>query len=88
MAIHLNRLNMRYIWYYILLGDLLLCDILPKRSGIFSFHSPTQNHPKISFVTTPTQPQLNSKDGVDTKMTLDHHPAPTQTQWHQYLNCS
>ena len=25
------------------------------------------------FVTTPTQPQLNSKVGCDTKMTLDHH---------------
>ena len=25
------------------------------------------------FVITPTQPQLNSKDGFDTKMTLEHH---------------
>ena len=25
------------------------------------------------IVTTPTQPQLNSKVGCDTKMTLDHH---------------
>ena len=26
------------------------------------------------IVTTPTQPQLNSKVGFDTKMTLDHPP--------------
>ena len=26
-----------------------------------------------TIVTTPTQPQLNSKVGFDTKMTLDHH---------------
>ena len=25
------------------------------------------------IITTPTQPQLNSKVGFDTKMTLDHH---------------
>ena len=37
--------------------------------------------------TTPTQPQLNSKVGCDTKMTLDH-PPPPQTQCHQYLSCS
>ena len=34
-----------------------------------------------SIVTTPTQPQLNSKVGCDTKMTLHHHyhhpPPPT-----------
>ena len=35
-------------------------------------------------VTTPTQPQLKSKVGVDTKMTLYHHPPTTQTQCHQY----
>ena len=28
------------------------------------------------IVTTPTQPQLNSKVGCDTKMTLIHHPPP------------
>ena len=27
-------------------------------------------------VTTPTQPQLNSKAGFDTKMTLHHHHTP------------
>ena len=34
------------------------------------------------FVTTPTQPQLNSKVGVNMKMTLHHHhhyPPPTTT---------
>ena len=43
------------------------------------------------IVTTPTQPQLNSKVGCDTKMTLDHHPPPPpppQTQCHQYISCS
>ena len=45
------------------------------------------------IVTTPTQPQLNSKAGFDMKMTLDHqHPTPTttttQTQCHWYLSCS
>ena len=41
------------------------------------------------IVTTPTQPQLNSKVGFDTKMTLDHHhpPPPPQTQFWQYLSC-
>ena len=42
------------------------------------------------IVTTPTQPQLNSKVAFDTKITLDHHPPPTtttQTQCHQYLSC-
>ena len=29
-----------------------------------------------TIVTTPTQPQLNSKVGFDTKMTLDHHHHP------------
>ena len=29
---------------------------------------------KETIVTTTTQPQLNSKVGFDTKMTLDHHP--------------
>ena len=38
------------------------------------------------IVTSPTQPQLNSKVGFDTKMTLEHHP-PTQTQCQQYLSC-
>ena len=38
--------------------------------------------PRYYFVTTPTQPQLNSKVGCDTKMTLFHHhhhhrPPPT-----------
>ena len=35
----------------------------------------------IQIVTTPTQPQLNSKVGCDTKMTLihHHHPPPTHT---------
>ena len=28
---------------------------------------------RILFVTNPTQPQLNSKVGIDMKMTLDHH---------------
>ena len=28
------------------------------------------------IVTTPTQPQLNSKVAFDTKITLDHHPPP------------
>ena len=32
----------------------------------------------LTFVTTPTQPQLNSKVGCDMKMTLIHHP-PTTT---------
>ena len=34
-----------------------------------------------AIVTTPTQPQLNSKVGFDMKMTLDHHhpPPPTHT---------
>ena len=43
------------------------------------------------FVTTPTQPQLNSKVGCDTKMTLIHQPQPpppTQTQCYQYLSYS
>ena len=46
---------------------------------------------ELHFVTAPTQPQLNLKVGFDTKMTLHHHhhpPPPTQTQCHQYLNCS
>ena len=30
----------------------------------------------ISIVTTPIQPQLNSKVGFDMKMTLDHPPPP------------
>ena len=42
----------------------------------------------LYIVPTPTQPQLNSKVGCDTKMTLDHHPPPPQTQCHQYLSCS
>ena len=44
----------------------------------------------IEIVTTPTQPQLNSKVGCDAKMTL-HHPSPTpttQTQCPPYLSCS
>ena len=28
----------------------------------------------LTIVTTPTQPQLNSKVGFDMKMTLHHHP--------------
>ena len=41
----------------------------------------------IYIVTTPTQPQLNSKVGFDMKMTLNHHQPPpppptTQTQIH------
>ena len=45
-----------------------------------------------SIVTTPTQPQLNSKVGCDTRMTLIHHPPPpttttTQTQCQPYLSC-
>ena len=43
------------------------------------------------IVTTPTQPQHNSKVGCDMKMTLihhhHHHPPPTQTQCQQYLSC-
>ena len=39
------------------------------------------------IVTTPTQPQLNSKVGFDTKVTLNHHPPP-QTQCDQYISCS
>ena len=35
--------------------------------------------PFISIVTTPTQPQLNSKVGCDMKMTLIHHHPPTTT---------
>ena len=31
------------------------------------------------IVTTPTQPQLNSTVGCDTKMILIHHPPPTHT---------
>ena len=31
-----------------------------------------------NIVTTPTQSQLNSKIGCDTKMTLDHSPPPDQ----------
>ena len=31
----------------------------------------------LDIVTTPTQPQFNSKVGVDMKMTLDHHHPPT-----------
>ena len=45
-----------------------------------------QNH----IVTTPTQPQLNSKGGCDTEMTLillPPPPPPTQTQCQQYLSC-
>ena len=34
---------------------------------------------KLYFVTTPTQPQLNSKVGCDMKMTLVH-PPPKKTQ--------
>ena len=30
----------------------------------------------LFYVTTPTQPKLNSKVGFATKMTLDHHPPP------------
>ena len=36
----------------------------------------------VIIVTTPTQPQFNSKVGFDTKRTLDHHhppPPPTTT---------
>ena len=40
------------------------------------------------FVTTPTQPLLNSKVGCDTKMTLIHHhhhpPPPTTTHHHHH----
>ena len=36
-----------------------------------------------SIVTTPTQPQLNSKVGCDMKMTLiHHHPPPPPTTTH------
>ena len=45
----------------------------------------------ICLVTTPPPPQLNSKFGCNTKMTLVHPPPPpppTQTQYHQYLSCS
>ena len=41
----------------------------------------------VKVVTTPTQPQLNSTVGFDTKMTLIHHHPPTQTQCQQYLSC-
>ena len=46
-------------------------------------------HCKI--VTTPTQPQLNSKVGCDTQTTLSPPPTPPPTpqiQCHQYLSCS
>ena len=41
-------------------------------------------------VPAPTQPQLNSKVGSDTKKTLHHPPTTTttQTQCQQYLRCS
>ena len=48
-------------------------DVFLDRSPIFD---------QSNFVTTPTQPQLNSKVGCDTKMTLIHHhhpPPPTTT---------
>ena len=48
----------------------------------------------IHMVTSPTQSQLNSIVGFDTKMTLHHHqppaPPPTpqpETQHQQYLSC-
>ena len=34
---------------------------------------------KGQIVTTPTQPQLNSKVGYDMKMNLAHHPPPPHT---------
>ena len=34
---------------------------------------------KVDFVTTPTQPQLNSKVGCDMKTTLHHHHHPPPT---------
>jgi len=40
------------------------------------------------FVTTPTQPQLNSKVGCDMKMTLVHPPPTTTTTHHHKLNVS
>ena len=42
----------------------------------------------FEIVTTPTQPQLNSKVGCDTKMTLQTTPPTTQTQCPPYLRCS
>ena len=46
-----------------------------------------ENGKEIQFVTTPTQPPLNSNVGFDMKMTLDHHHHPTHTtHYHHKLN--
>ena len=48
------------------------------------------NPDHLFIVTTPTQPQLNSKVGCDMKMTLHHHhhhQHPPGTQRQQYLSC-
>ena len=51
----------------------------------YAYKKVAANGPKLlKIVTTPTQPQLNSKVGCDTKMTLIHHPPPPPPTTHHH----
>ena len=59
-----------------------------KPISFFNFHELFLANQVLSdIVTTPTQPQLNSKVRCDMKMTLVHPPPPTQAQCKQYISC-
>ena len=62
-------------------------DKLERKEAETETNTKTQMKVSLFFVKTPTQPQLNSTVGFDTKMTLIHHHPPTQTQCQQYLSC-
>ena len=48
----------------------------PQSIGFIFMKNTLWGQINMEIVTTPTQPQLNSKVGFDTKMTFDHHHHP------------